>query len=451
MTFERRSFWSLGLFVLSLGGSIGGCAAIDEKSSQGNEHARGGAPDDAPHSYPASYVLNHPSPAGEDSRFFPDPKPNNAPIDLDNLTDGASVRLEDMPVDRVNPAAYRIDDLPPLPVAQPSSAGSNATSNVNPTKNNVSSVNPVNVAGIAKRSAATSVRQQTTGNADQAAAAVAVRPPLALAEPSSLEPASADPKTNQDSNTKPNPKLDPKPSVDSPAQESAIVANPTESAADLIKKLQKYAHEQAKSDPDRWTARAELIDSFAADLDGRAKTMNDRLDRLSKLIKPEPAPADRSIAVDSHQGSSEASTNRDETFESSGKAKPFRLRSARFCEKISGFGVYAPTSSTLFKAGQDVLVYCEPEAIAYQTDSDGFRSRIASRVAIVGESSIDPVWSEDMGVVEDVCRSRRRDYFVNFRVSLPESLAPGGYRLKVSQADLIGGSEASTEIPFVIK
>lgn len=448
MSFERRSFWSLGLFVLSLGASIGGCAAFDEKSSQGNEHARGGAPDDPPHSYPASYVLNHPSPAGEDSRFFPDVKPNNAPIDPDNLTDGASVRLGDMPMERVNPAAYRIDDLPPLPVAQPSSAGSNPTANVNSTKKNVSSVNPLNVAGIAGRSA---VQQQTAGNADQVAAAVAARPPLALAEPPSLEPASADPKTNQDSKTKPNPNTDPKPSVDSPAKESAIVAKPTESAADLVKKLQTYAHEQAKSDPDRWAARAELIDSFAAELEGRAKTMNDRLDRLSKLIKSEPATADRSIAVDSHQGSSEASTNRDETVESSGKAKPFRLRSARFCEKISGFGVYVPTSSTLFRAGQDVLVYCEPEAIAYQTDSDGFRSRIASRVEIVGESSIDPVWSEDMGVVEDVCRSRRRDYFVNFRVSLPESLAPGGYLLKVSQADLIGGSEASTEIPFVIK
>jgi hypothetical protein len=489
MSFERRSFWSLGLLVLSLGASIGGCAAFDENGTRANEHARGGAPDDPPHSYPASYVLNHHSPAGEDSRFFPDPKPNNAPIDPDNLTDGASVRLEDMPVERVNPSAYRIDDLPPLPVAQPSNTGSNPTANRNPSigklaKNKVSSVppkngetssvnpkiiqpkidNPMNLADNAKPSASSEAQKSAStreeqnrsvqtaqkpvaANADQSASAVMDQHSLAIAEPPSLESASSDTETKR----RPETISDPKADDDSPMKRSSVVAKSTESAAELIKKLQSYAHEQAKSDPERWGARAELIDRLAADLDGRAKSVNDRFDRLSELIKTASAPLARSIAVDSHQGSSEGARNRDEAVESAAKDVRFRLRTAQFCEKIGGFGVYAPSASAVFKPGQDVLVYCEPEGIAYQTDSDGFRSRIASRVEILSEGSNDPVWSEDMGYVEDICRSKRRDYYVNFRVSLPESLAAGRYRLKVSQVDLIGETDASTEIPFVVK
>lgn len=488
MSFERRSFLSLGLFVLSLGASIGGCAAFDEKGTRANEHARGGAPDDPPHSYPASYVLNHHSPAGEDSRFFPDPKPNNAPIDPDNLTDGASVRLEDMAVERVNPSAYRIDDLPPLPVAQPSSAGSNRTAKLNPSigklsKNEVSSIPPQNVESSsvnpknfqsnndkpknlaenanpsalseAQKSASTreeqnrsvQTAQKLAANADQPESAVADRHSLAVAEPRSLESASSDTETKRRPKTNPDPQAD----DDYPVKRSLVVAKPAESGAELIKKLQAYAHEQAKSDPERWGARAELIDRLAADLDGRAKSVNDRFDRLSELIKTASAPLARSIAVDSRQGLSEGSRNRDEAVESAAKDVRFRLRTAQFCEKIGGFGVYVPSSSTVFKPGQDVLVYCEPEGIAYQTDSDGFRSRIASRVEILSEGSKDSVWSEDMGYVEDICRSKRRDYYVNFRVSLPESLAAGRYRLKVSQVDLIGETDASTEIPFVVK
>ena len=61
------------------------------------------------------------------------------------------------------------------------------------------------------------------------------------------------------------------------------------------------------------------------------------------------------------------------------------------------------------------------------------------------------LWEKALGDAEDVCRRRRRDYYVNYRFELPRSLGPGSYRLRLLQTDLVAGSATSTEIPLEIK
>ena len=61
------------------------------------------------------------------------------------------------------------------------------------------------------------------------------------------------------------------------------------------------------------------------------------------------------------------------------------------------------------------------------------------------------VWEQAPGTAEDVCPRRRRDYYVNYRITLPESLAPGSYQLRLIQDDLVANHTASRAVPFVIQ
>ena len=62
------------------------------------------------------------------------------------------------------------------------------------------------------------------------------------------------------------------------------------------------------------------------------------------------------------------------------------------------------------------------------------------------------LWSQSLGTAEDVCRRRRRDYYVNYRLTLPDAatLPPGTYRLQIQQRDAYAGAEATGEITLTI-
>ena len=75
-------------------------------------------------------------------------------------------------------------------------------------------------------------------------------------------------------------------------------------------------------------------------------------------------------------------------------------------------------------------------------------ARLTSSVAILPASGGEPVWSGDLGTAEDHCRRRRRDFFVNYRLTLPAGLAPGDYLVRIVQKDLLGDREASRTVPI---
>ena len=122
----------------------------------------------------------------------------------------------------------------------------------------------------------------------------------------------------------------------------------------------------------------------------------------------------------------------------------------RFCRKVLGFGSFEPLATDRVKAGQLLLIYCELIGIQYEERGDHFVSRISSRVEIKPAAGGPVLWSRELGDAQDVCRRRRRDYYVNYRVEVPKTLAPGAYRLRLLQTDLVAGSATAGEIPFEI-
>lgn len=132
-------------------------------------------------------------------------------------------------------------------------------------------------------------------------------------------------------------------------------------------------------------------------------------------------------------------------------APKFAISEMRICKRVFGFGRTEPPASSACKAGQVVLLYCELDGVRDEETADGFRSRLAATVAIVPASGGQPVWSEDLGIAEDHCDRRRRDFFVNFRITLPANLPPGEYQIRLTQKDLLAGTDASRSLPLTVR
>lgn len=121
------------------------------------------------------------------------------------------------------------------------------------------------------------------------------------------------------------------------------------------------------------------------------------------------------------------------------------------CRSIRGFGQYeALPDAPEVSSGDDILVYCEMVGMRSELKGEQHRSWLESAFEVLPGSAGDapPLCHAILGQEEDLCRKLRRDYYVSYRVSLPEGLEPGDYRLKLIQKDLIAGRTVEREIPF---
>ena len=102
------------------------------------------------------------------------------------------------------------------------------------------------------------------------------------------------------------------------------------------------------------------------------------------------------------------------------------------------------------KPGQNILIYCEPTGLRFETRGDASVVRLSSRIELVSAGDGRKVWEQDLGAAEDQFRGRRRDCFVNYRIALPSSVSPGDYRLRLFQTDLVANSSATAELPVTL-
>ena len=86
----------------------------------------------------------------------------------------------------------------------------------------------------------------------------------------------------------------------------------------------------------------------------------------------------------------------------------------------------------------------------YEANDASFVSRLSSKIEIGSVGNGVFQWALELGPKEDVCASRRHDFFVNYKFSIPAELPPGSYRLRLTQTDLIANRSTATEIPLVI-
>jgi hypothetical protein len=128
---------------------------------------------------------------------------------------------------------------------------------------------------------------------------------------------------------------------------------------------------------------------------------------------------------------------------------PLVLRNLSFCKNVYGYGAIQPYDKQQFSPGEQVSLYVEVENYRSQSTEQGFRTLLASSYEVLDDKD-KRVDGAEFPDVDDYCRNRRRDFHIQYGISLPQTIAPGRYRLnlvvKDRLSDKIGQGTAMFEI-----
>jgi hypothetical protein len=117
-------------------------------------------------------------------------------------------------------------------------------------------------------------------------------------------------------------------------------------------------------------------------------------------------------------------------------ASKLELKNLAFCERVDQFGWYAEFPRREFQPKQQVILYAEVENFAAEPKGAGsYETELQGSYEIL-DSSGQIIASRQLQLDKEVCRNYRRDYFLAYRIYLPDNIAPGRYRLELTVEDL---------------
>lgn len=125
------------------------------------------------------------------------------------------------------------------------------------------------------------------------------------------------------------------------------------------------------------------------------------------------------------------------------------LRNLTFCKNVYDYGAYDPYEQDHFAVGQQLSLYVEVDNFHSQSTEKGFCTSLGSTYELLDETGAR-VDGGEFPDVEDCCRSRRRDFHVQYGLALPKAIQPGKYQLQLvvrdRGSDKIGHASASFEV-----
>lgn len=114
-----------------------------------------------------------------------------------------------------------------------------------------------------------------------------------------------------------------------------------------------------------------------------------------------------------------------------------RLKNLAFCVEVNSYGVFREFAKDVFKPGQEIQIYVEVENFSVEESSQGYETSFAGSYHVF-DAMGRPVFDHSFPASSEVCRNRRRDLFVRYRVWLPKQLYPGRYTLELQIEDVKG-------------
>ncbi len=126
------------------------------------------------------------------------------------------------------------------------------------------------------------------------------------------------------------------------------------------------------------------------------------------------------------------------------------LRNLSFCKNVYGYGAYEPYETDNFTPGQQVSLYVEVENFHSASNEKGYCTLLGATYEIVDNKG-KRVSGGEFPDVDDCCRSRRRDFHIQFGLAMPESLSPGRYRVELVVKDRQSDKLGHATVPFEIR
>ncbi|GAA4425276.1 hypothetical protein [Bremerella cremea] len=131
-------------------------------------------------------------------------------------------------------------------------------------------------------------------------------------------------------------------------------------------------------------------------------------------------------------------------------ASPLELKNLEFIQSVDSFGQFKPFPSHDFQPQQEVLLYVEVDNFSSRDNGGKFETTLQSNYEIYDQAGrrID---ARQFPEVKDSCRVRRRDFYVPYRLYMPENITPGSYRLELTVRDPASDKFGQSSIDFRIK
>ncbi len=125
------------------------------------------------------------------------------------------------------------------------------------------------------------------------------------------------------------------------------------------------------------------------------------------------------------------------------------IQNATFCTEVDSFGIISKFPQYHFRKDQELLLYCELDNFVSTPVKDGFETQLQGSYEIV-DSNGRRVADQLLPMDEHVCRNQRRDYFIAYRMYMPQDVKPGRYTLKLTIEDMKGRKFGQTNVEFQI-
>ncbi len=133
-----------------------------------------------------------------------------------------------------------------------------------------------------------------------------------------------------------------------------------------------------------------------------------------------------------------------------GAVSNLEVRNATFCTEVDGFGVVTKFPQYNFKQDQELLLYCELDNfVSSFKENKGYETQLQGSYEIVdgnGRRVADQLLPMD----SHICRNQRRDYFIAYRIYMPQNIDAGRYQLKLIVEDLKGRKFGQSTLDFQI-
>lgn len=129
------------------------------------------------------------------------------------------------------------------------------------------------------------------------------------------------------------------------------------------------------------------------------------------------------------------------------EAASLKIVNPAFCTEVASFGVLTRFPKFEFRAGQEVLLYCELENFVSKKVQGGFETQLQGNYEIIdsnGKRAFEQLLPEDT----DFCANRRQDFYIAYRLHLPSKIASGKYELRLVVEDMFGHKYAQANVPF---
>lgn len=133
-----------------------------------------------------------------------------------------------------------------------------------------------------------------------------------------------------------------------------------------------------------------------------------------------------------------------------GELANINIKRAAFCREVKSYGVITRFPKDVFRPQETVLLYAEIENFRSTPGPEGYRTELRGSYVIQSENQQRVAPEVVLAPIADLCENERKDFFLNYFVTLPQQIYPGKYHLILTIEDTQAQRFTSTTIDFEI-